>query len=151
MKKKNKFGIRAFVQHWGCYPTETVVIVGTRRQEDVMWLLKKLSVEKGVLKDVDTWIANNDLGLESDNGLYLNINAGGRVFTAIFLKEWPKKATWKHYQVLMHELHHAVHDCLGRRRGMMDEWEAQAYAQEMLFEHIRRKLDGIDKCEMVYL
>ena len=71
--------------------------------------------------------------------------------TILYLKEWPKKSQWENYEILMHELHHAVHIILGEKRGMANEKEALAYAQEILFNRIRRKLDRIDKCEIITL
>lgn len=148
MKPQRPF---AFIQSWGCYPVETMIIVGTRDKNHVREFAKACNIKDAVIKDVYTWMEDNFVGVESDSGQYLQIDAGGCVFTAIFLKEWPKKAEWGHYETLMHELHHAVNDCLVEKRGMGKEWEAQAYCQERLFHTIRRKLDGLEKVEKHYL
>lgn len=142
----------AFVQEWGCYPDETMVIVGTKDIEDFFYFFKKLKVKALLAKDYLTWMKENGgVGVDGDNGNFSCVDSDNGRMTVLYLKEWPKKATWSDYQTLMHELHHAVNFVLVKYRGMENEWEAQAYAQEQLFQQIRRKLDGLDKVDKVYL
>lgn len=139
----------AFVQEWGCYPEETLVVVGTKDPEDFFHIFKKLKVKAGIAIQTLKWIKEKKMGTEGDNGCFCWVDGPAGRMTILYLKEWPKKAAWSNYQTLMHELHHAVNYCLVNCRGMEKEPEAQAYAQEMLFQNIRRKLDNLDRYERV--
>lgn len=142
--KKKPVRAFAFIQEWGCYPEETLVVVGTKDPEDFFLLFKKLKVKAGIAIQTLKWMKANPMGTDSDNGCFCWVDGPAGRMTILYLKEWPKKAMWSNYQTLMHELHHAVDYCLVQARGMEKEKEAQAYAQEMLFEHIRRKLDNLE-------
>jgi len=142
----------AFVQHWGCYPDETMVVVGTKDPEDFLIFFKKLKVKAGIAIDYLKWMKDNGgIGSDGDNGSFSCVDSNNGRMTVLYLAEWPKKALWVNYKTLMHELHHAVNYILVKYRNMGSEWEAQAYAQEMMFEHIRRKLDRLDPCEIIYI
>lgn len=134
----------AFVHDWGCYPEETLVVVGTKDPKDFLRIFEASKVKSGIAAQTIKWMKDNKMGTESDNGCFFWIDGPAGRMTVLYLKGWPKKAAWTDYQTLMHELHHAVDFCLVQCRGMEKEKEAQAYAQEMLFEHIRRKLDNLE-------
>lgn len=150
-KSKKQPRAYAFVQDWGLYPDQTMVVVGTKDPEDFFTLFKKFKVRALLAKDYLTWMKAHGLGSEGDNGSFSCVDSENGRMTVLYLKEWPKNASWKNYETLLHELHHAVNFVLVKHRGMGDEWEAQAYAQECLFHAIRRKLDKVDKCKIVYL
>lgn len=150
MKKKQPRAY-AFIQDWGVYPDQTMVIVGTKDPEDFFFFFKKLKVKAGIATDYLKWMKENGLGSDGDNGSFSCVDSENGRMTVLYLAEWPKNPLWVNYKTLMHELHHAVNFILVKHRGMKDEWEAQAYAQEMMFEHIRRKLDRLDPCEIVYI
>ena len=59
--------------------------------------------------------------------------------SVLWLKEWD--GSWSAAEVLIHELHHAVHFILGQGKIMGDEVEALAYQQEYLFRGIRQRLN----------
>lgn len=142
----------AFIQHWGCYPDETMIVVGTKKIEDFVYFFKKLKVKAALAKDYLTWMKNNGgIGSDGDNGSFSCVDSDNGRCTVLYLKEWPKNTSWLNYQTLIHELHHAVNYILVRYRGMENEWEAQAYAQEQMFQQIRRKLDNNEKCEKIFL
>lgn len=142
----------AFIQEWGCYPDETMVVVGTKKIEDFFFFFKKLGVKALLAKDYLTWMKKNGgIGSDTDNGSFSCVDSENGRCTVLYLKEWPKNPNWYNYQTLMHELHHAVNYILVRYRGMDNEWEAQAYAQEQMFQRIRRKLDGQEKFERVFI
>lgn len=151
MKKKRQPRAFAFVQDWGCYPEQTLVLVGTKDAEDLFKMFKKLKVNFGIAKQTLKYIKEHGFGTDTDTGCFLWVDGEAGRMTILYLKEWPKKPTWKNYQTLMHELHHAVAFVLCDCRGMEKEREAQAYAQEMMFQNIRRKLDGQDKEDRVTL
>lgn len=142
--KKRPVRAFAFIQEWGCYPEETLVVVGTKDPKDFFLLFKKLKVKAGIAIQTLKWMKSHTWGKDDDNGSFLWVDGPAGRMTILYLKEWPKKASWSNYQTLMHELHHAVDYVLVQCRGMGEEREAQAYAQEQMFEQIRRKLDNLE-------
>lgn len=140
----------AFIHDWGGYRDQTMVVVGTKDVGDLVYFFKRFKVYPKLAKDFIEWWRNNKTP-DTDNGSFICVESDHGRMTILYLKEWPKKAQWENYEILMHELHHAVHIILGEKRGMANEKEALAYAQEILFNRIRRKLDRIDKCEIITL
>ena len=139
--KKNPF---AFVHPWGGTPDETLVVVGTKDPKDYVRIFRHFKVKPDLAKDVITWLKDG-IGKQTDNGAFFWVESDHGRFTSLYLKDWAND--WSHYETLMHELHHAVNYVLVDCRGMGKEPEAQAYAQEMLFHGIRRKLENLDKHE----
>lgn len=153
MKKKTKKkraikqpSYRCFIVDWGCYPEQTIVFIGKRDNIDVMISsLKKLGVSAdrakkvadGIQKHSTRGSADSDRGafyfLETDEDWHANL---------LWLPKWGPNPSWELYESLIHELHHAVQVLLAKGRSMEHEMEALAYAQQSLFQTIRRQLDG---------
>lgn len=142
----------AFIQDWGVFPEQTMVVIGTRNPDNYGKLIRKLHATPAMAKEiVEKLKQEGEMGKDTDKGFFFFLNLTRNRFSCLYFKEWPKKAAWENYETLIHELHHAVYFILGECRGLMKEPEAQAYMVEGLFHSIRRKLDGLDKCEKVYL
>ena len=131
---------RFFTIDWGTFPNQTLVFVGVPIGE---WL----KIAKGIKdakKDFLSWIEreskSEELGelLKHCKGMFLSDTEHS--YSILYFAEW--SGNWDGYETLMHELHHAVHEMLGNKRGMREEMEGLAYAQEHLFRQARRKLDG---------
>ena len=131
MEKKNKKFF--FIQDWGTFSNETLVCVGMTHNEIVGVLRQikaKIEIARSFIQDHDKF--ENFSGLDRvwyDRGLGATI---------LSLKDWSND--WKHWDCLVHESTHLVHEILGHQKNMMDEDEARAYQIEYLFREIRRKL-----------
>jgi len=130
-----------FIQEYGTYTNQMLVIVGVSDKKKVFRFLKKNRVNvdfsKWVLEDFSDWKENIDKKLE---GMFCWKNGVGGV--VLILR--PPNDSWEYWEVLMHEIHHAVQH-LAKQKDMFEELEAQAYLFEHLFRSIRKKLQGIDK------
>jgi hypothetical protein len=128
-----------FILNWGTYPQDTLVLIGTPHRE---WLkvAKIYSKKKDLLSWVEQEAMSEDISpiFKTSKGMF--IYSPDHSYSMLWLAEWDSE--WVNYETLMHELHHAVHLMLGKKRGMADETEALAYQQEFLFRQARRKLDG---------
>lgn len=130
-----------FVQEYGTYTNELLVLVGIEDKKKLLAYLKKIKAKfdfsKWVLEDFDGWkerIKKNNPGLFCWNDI---------VEGAVLVLR-PYQDTWEYWECLMHEIHHIVQH-LAKTRFMYEEQEAQAYLFEFLFHSVRRKLQGIDK------
>ncbi len=128
---------RVFIQDWGTYTNQTLVVLGMNRKQ-IVHQLKRF----GVKKDFKDWIEKNGEFIDEniareDKGFFAHNNGG----SILWLKGWDN--TWGAGEVLLHELHHAVHFILGQSKGMLAECEAMAYQQEWLFRTIRRRLTNL--------
>lgn len=134
MKKKNKK--YAYIQNWGTYSNQTAVCVGMSRQEIVNYLRRIKSPAEMAVRflertaDFDKHIRNN-----SDTISKVFYDEGRSILS---FADW--KNDWQHWDYLVHEITHLVHNILGHYKNMMDEDEARAYQTEFLFIEIRRKL-----------
>ncbi len=130
-----------FVQSYGTYTNEILVIVGIKDKKKVFQYLKKIKAKvdfsKWVLTDFDDW--KESVGGKHKGLFCWNEKVNGAV---LVLRETDD--SWEYWEVLMHECHHIVQH-LAKTKGMYDEAEAQAYLFEFLFHSLRRKLQGIDK------
>jgi hypothetical protein len=132
-----------YIQSWGTYQNETLVCIGVS-YEEIYKCLKKIKVETDMIKQ---WECDIDLLDNCLNGAGLFWFNHSR--SILWLKDW--KNDWKHYDILLHELFHAVYYILGKGKNMMSEDEGMAYQQEFLFKAIRRKLsDLLSKKEKAY-
>lgn len=133
--KKKRIKAFAFVQEWGLFPDETLVVVGADTKEEIIRLANKARAGKpfmGNIKDAD--LPSEPFFIRFENG------------TKGSILRLPKyEDTWTFWETLIHELHHAVQFTLAKGRGMDEEPEGLAYSQEILFRKIRRKLQGIEK------
>lgn len=139
-KKKSPPPFKAiFIQGWGTYNNETLVVVGMSVKE----FMGRINVGKtglGVNQKFYDWLVsrkeNFTRSIALDNlGFFKDSPEGGSM---LWLKEWDN--SWDTGYTLMHELHHAVHFILGYNKGMQEECEALAYQQEWLFKAIQKRL-----------
>lgn len=122
-----------FIQDWGTYPNETMVIVGYDSDE-IKDILVKAGTKKEILDEFDDSdckeAANSSLGFVMDftNGSSL-----------LWLDSFDANK-WSDFDVIVHEIMHLVQKCMIETRGMEKEYEAQAYQLEYLFKNIRNNL-----------
>lgn len=138
MKKRKPL---IFVQDFGTYTNEMLVLVGVENKKEVFTYLKRIKAKvdfsKWVLEDFDSW--KERIEEKKQKGLFCwNDEVEG---TVLLLR--PFEDTWEYWEVLLHEIHHAV-DYLVKNNLMEKEIEAQAYLFEYLFRSIRRKLQRIE-------
>lgn len=130
-----------FIQDYGTYRNEILVMAGITDKQEVYKYLKKNRVKP----DISKWILNDfnewkEAIEKKQKGLFCwNEECSG---TVLFLRSF--EDTWDYWEVLMHEAHHIVHQ-MASAKMMLKEMDAQAYLFEYLFHSIRRKLQGIDK------
>jgi len=138
-KKQRKLEKAIFIQEWGTYTNQTLVAVGSSTDEMLRYL-KKNKVNKA---SIDAFVAdkqNLESQMQNSLGLFCRPKDGD-AGSILWLKNWDKN-NWRCYEILIHELFHAVYGILGKDKGMLDEEEALAYQQEYLFGEIRRKLNA---------
>jgi hypothetical protein len=130
MYKKNKTKKVVFVVSFGTYNNNLLVSVGQTYKE-LQNSAKKLLFKGTILdnEDVNYYITDQCV-----SGLFHKTNTGDYV---IWLKEFSNK--WYSYEVLLHELHHVVHN-FSYFTAMTREMEAQAYLFEHLFRESRKRL-----------
>lgn len=130
-----------FVQDYGTYSNEILVIVGEQNKKELFKYLKKIKAikefSKWVLENLDEW--NKSIKDKNKGQFCYDDGVNG---TVLMLRS--THDSWEYWEILMHECHHIVQH-LAKRKGMFEEVEAQAYLQEFLFRSIRRKLMCIDK------
>lgn len=130
-----------FVQEYGTYTNQLLVLVGIEDKKKIFDYLKKVKAEAGfskwVLEDFDGW--KEDIKKKNMALFCRNDTVEG---TVLVLRSY--EDTWEYWECLMHEIHHIVQH-LAKIKGMFEEVEAQAYLFEFLFRSIRRKLQGVDK------
>ena len=126
-----------FIQEWGTYTNQTLICVNLTTDE----IIKAAKKEKAAKWFIDILEKDKeDIKKLMDDGArgFFMSNQGASV---LWLKKFEDE--WEWYEVLMHELHHAVHHILRDNKGMGDELEAQAYQQEFLFREIRHVLRDV--------
>lgn len=127
-----------FIQDYGTYFNEMLVLVGKIDKKKLLRFLKKekvkFEVAKWILENFDDW--NDD---EAKGKFCFNKKLPVTVMVLRKVED-----TWIYWEILMHECHHAVH-FIAETKCMYDEPEAQAYLFDYLFRSLRRKLDGTDK------
>ena len=123
----------AFLQRWGSYSNETLVIVGATKGE-IIAFMKRLDVKEEIIARFER---NGPTDDDADQLAYV-WNPPGTGVTLLYFKDWVND--WDHWDTLLHETNHLIHHVLVKSKGMHEEPEAQAYQQEFLFRTIRRKL-----------
>lgn len=130
MKKKIHF-----IQGWGTYPNETLVIIGHNADE-----ITKVMRLEGCLPDaIKVWEKDIDEHREflSQDNFKGCVIVDKKNRSILWLRDWT--ASWDNYDTLVHEISHLVFALLGERK-MLTETEAIAYQTEYLFREIRRHL-----------
>jgi hypothetical protein len=126
-----------FVQDTGVYTDQILVCAGASKKDVIAFNKKKRAI-----KPFQEWLKNETSlyqEAEKNEGIYAqNDDVQGSV---LMLRPFEDK--WDYWEVLIHELHHAV-EFLAKRKAMQEETEAKAYLQGYLFRSIRRKFSGID-------
>lgn len=140
MKKKSKNKPIIFIQPWGTYCNDTIVCVGGQYKDMVRFLKQLKYCKPEVIQELVA--SEKDITAAIDKGNYGWFKFMQKSNYSII---WLKKIDddWSCWEVLMHELHHAVACILGDERAMANEPEALAYQQEYLFRAIRRRLQNI--------
>lgn len=138
MKKPKKF---IFIQDYGTYRNEILVMSGITDKQEVFKFLKKNrvipAISKWILTDFNEW---KEAIEKKQKGLFCwNEDCNG---TVLFLRS--PEDSWDYWEVLMHECHHIVQQMCSEKM-MLKEMDAQAYLFEYLFHNIRRKLAGYDR------
>lgn len=133
-KKKTKKTKYMYFQDWGTYGIESIVVVGYNHKE-ILQKLKKLGARKEILKEIEEEKKSIEPFMRGCGFFVMLEKTGANIL-------WFSRygSDWDFIETLIHELFHAVHDCLGTRKSMMEEDDAMAYQQEFLFRSIRRKL-----------
>ena len=136
--KKVKKQKVAYIQKWGTYDVDTLVIVGMTPKE-ILRYIRRIKVKDFIVKEFEKDIPDlekNWMVAEKHTGLLWSNDSF--VANLLWFPSW--KNDWEHWDTLVHELSHAVHAVLGKHKNMMGEDEAKAYQLEFLFREIRRKL-----------
>ena len=144
-RKKVKTGY--FILNWGTYEDSTFVAVGLPFDLLEKKYRKLAEPEnKEVLKENRAEI--EPLIIQQNKGFFWckDGDAKRARVSILWLGDW--KDDWEHYDILLHELFHAIIIVLGNHRGMLVareseifyEDEAMAYQLEYLFGQCRRKL-----------
>lgn len=129
-----------FTQDCGPWKQDILVVIDVDAA-GVLKFLKGIKARKSVIELVasEDYKSGAKLG---PNTLGTFFYEGETRFSELRLQTF--EDCWEYWEILIHELHHAVF-FLSKERGMEKEMEAQAYLQEYLFHRIRRKLQGLDK------
>ena len=125
-----------FIQDYGTYKYEILVIAGASHKEVITYAKKNK-----LRKSFQNWIKNNNKAFElaeNKQGIFCWSDYG----KMLIIK--PVKDDWEYWECLAHEIHHVVHQ-ISKQTMMEDEMEGQAYLFEFLFRSIRRKLQGIER------
>lgn len=118
----------AFMQDWGTYSNQTLVVVGMNKKEIVKHL-KKIKAPKDAIA---SFLVVEESHFHEAAFVWSNF---GR--TVLWLPSWQHTA--KNEETLVHEVHHLIFDVMNSK-GMADEPEALAYQMEFLFKNIRKNL-----------
>lgn len=130
MKKSKKF---AFVQGWGTYSNETLVVVGMGAEEIIHYVHKNdFSFSSDFAEQLRQSFKDDEDGPPSGRCVFDE----GR--SMLWLPSW--KDDWENWETLMHEIVHLIHRVLCINKFMSKEDEAQAYQMEYLFRNLRTEL-----------
>lgn len=130
MKKSKKF---AFIQGWGTYSNETLVVVGMGAEEIINYLHKN---DFSFSSDFTEQLRQSFKDDEDDPPSGRCVFDEGR--SMLWLPSW--KDDWENWETLMHEIVHLIHRGLCINKFMSKEDEAQAYQMEYLFRNLRTEL-----------
>lgn len=134
IKKPVKLKKFAFIQGWGTYSNETFVAVNMDFKQ-ICFKMKSMKVNKEFVLD---FASNKDsIGsfMTKDNNAMCWFSDGRSV---LWFREWVDD--WGHYDTLLHECYHLVHNILHKAKNMANDDEGSAYQLEYLFRELRREL-----------
>jgi len=134
-KKAKKKKVRAYIQGWGTYTNQTIVVVGMTHDQ-ITGVMRRMKADP---KIIAAWDKDKK---ENDERWLAGANNGCSWFhdgrSLVWFKDW--KNNWEHWDTLVHELSHVIDQVLAVEKGMATETEGKAYQFEYLFRQIRRKL-----------
>ncbi len=136
MKKPKKV---IFVQGWGIWQHDTLVLVGASLLDGLAYAKKKK-----LKKEYVNWLASlveeypDKHNLHTDQGAVFSSSAGR---TLLMLKEF--RNDWDYWETLLHEIIHLIDFVISEQVNASNEKEARAYTAEYLFRQIRRKVSGL--------
>lgn len=137
MKKIKKPFKTAFLQHWGTFPYDTLVVVGMDAGQ-MMKTAKRLLPPSPSRKELLISLQDKEeMDKVMDCGGWCDWLEGGQ--SVIWLKGWD--LDWKYLDILNHEIVHAVD--FFYKHVTMDGMETRAYQQDFLFKQIRNRLNSI--------
>jgi hypothetical protein len=120
----------AYIQDWGTYTNETLVVVGMNQKQILAAL-----VREGAIPDiVEAYGYVKPEDYESDGFIWTYKGC-----TVLWLEDWKYDAA--HLDTLVHETNHLVYNMMVKRKKMKEEMEAQAYQQAYLFSAILKRLN----------
>lgn len=125
-----------WIQGWGSYTPETLVVVGGYTHDQITAIMKRIKGKKDIIAEWDKNKKDHDekwLGGQNHGVLWHHESA-----TVLWLKEFNN--TWDNFDTIIHEVSHMVDIVLRDGKKMSEETEACAYQTEFLFREIRRKL-----------
>lgn len=121
-----------FWQDTGIFGDSFIVAVGKTKKQ----ILAFAKTADPHIKELIAELEDDDLSKNLRSGMTL-VGKHTNVVALIYLPEMTN--LWDSWETLMHECHHAVFH-LSKKKGLTEEMETQAYLQEYLFHHIRRRL-----------
>lgn len=133
--RKKKSQKAYFIQDWGSYSNETLVVVAMNGDE-ILSAMKRLKIKKDVIDKFKEEKVTLDRSWFVNNNCAMCWIYEGR--TILWLRDW--KEDWDHYETLLHECFHLIHNVLQVNKNMANEDEGCAYELEFLFRSMRRKL-----------
>lgn len=127
--RKKRFN---YFQEWGTYNIDTLVSVGTS-YDQLLNYATRLKAKKDNLEALRNG-KEKIISLMERPAMFIDLPNGN----ILWIKKYEDK--WEFYEILVHELFHAVYMVLGQDQRMLKEEEAMAYQIEFLFREIGKKL-----------
>jgi hypothetical protein len=126
-----------FTQYWGTYANQTLVMVNVE-PKDVPKRVASLKLVSDENMELLMEMAQTASEEEGNGNKGMFVFNDEHALSMLVLNDFD--FSWKNWDTLMHECHHAVHIMLGEKRCMSSEREALAYAQQFLVSEIRRTI-----------
>lgn len=119
----------SYIQEWGTYECDTMVCVNMTHD-----MILKDMAKRGAKKALITGF--NKLTKEDYDCRAFIWHHSGR--TLLWLSKWDNQEM---LGVLLHEIFHMIFFVMEKNKGMEEEYEAQAYQGQYLFNQIRAELN----------
>lgn len=129
--------VRSFIQDWGTYSNQTLVVVGMNHKQ-IIAKMKQMHLNKEIIQEFDkSGKDKDDIELIKGANAFCWLDEHGR--SVLSFVKWD--GSWVDYDTLVHETYHLVYSILHKHKNMKKEEEACAYQMEYLFRNIRKKLN----------